>query len=92
MTNSTAELSGSIAVRVKLFALAKQLAGSEEVEVTVSQPATIGAVREALAKQITPLASLVPHSMFAIGTAYARDNTMVQPGDQLAMIPPVSGG
>jgi molybdopterin converting factor subunit 1 len=81
-----------VTLRVKLFALARQLAGAEEVELTVVPPVTVGSVREALAEQSSPLASLVRHSMFAVGTEYARDDVVVQEGDELALIPPVSGG
>jgi sulfur-carrier protein len=82
----------SVCVRVKLFALARQLAGQEVVEVTVREPVTVGAVRAALANQIGPLAPLVRHSLFAVGTQYAADDIPLRDGDELAMIPPVSGG
>jgi molybdopterin converting factor small subunit len=81
-----------IQVQVSLFALAKQLAGRESIELTLAAPARIATVRAAIAQQAPPLASLVSHSLFAIGTEYAGDDAEVRDGDQLALIPPVSGG
>lgn len=81
-----------IHVQVHLFALAKQLAGRETLELTLTAPANIARVRAAISEQAPPLASLVPHSLFAIGSEYAGDEAEVRDGDQLAFIPPVSGG
>ncbi len=79
-------------VRVKLFAVARQLAGSEEIEVDVQEPATIAALRVAIGRQFPQLASILRPALFAINTEYSGDSTAVPPDSEVACIPPVSGG
>lgn len=79
-------------VRIRLFAVARQLAGAEVITVELSEPATIGRLRAALAAQVPALAAVLPHVLFAIGSQYAADDTPVPAGGEVACIPPVSGG
>ncbi|MBI2826592.1 MAG: MoaD/ThiS family protein [Planctomycetia bacterium] len=79
-------------VRVKLFAVARQLAGRDELELSLPAGATIGELRHALGEQSPELASLAQHAMFAVGTEYADDRTTIPENADLACIPPVSGG
>jgi len=79
-------------VRVKLFAVARQLAGCEEVQVSLPEAATIGQLRTAMTEQHPALVPLGRAAMFAIGTEYADDNAQLADGADVACIPPVSGG
>lgn len=79
-------------IRIHLFAQARQLAGQSEVWVELPGPATVAAVREALATQHAQLAPLLRSSHFAVGAQYARSEETVQEHDEVALIPPVSGG
>jgi molybdopterin converting factor subunit 1 len=81
-----------VKVQVKLFAVAKQLAGSETVEVELPAGATVAQLRAALAAQSPPLAHLASHAMFAINAEYAENSTPIPPAAEIACIPPVSGG
>jgi molybdopterin converting factor small subunit len=79
-------------VRVRLFAVAKELAGAEEVLVDVPAMANIGDVREAIEEILPALRRVLPHAMWAIGSAYADDASQVNDKSDVALIPPVSGG
>jgi len=79
-------------VRVKLFAVAKQSAGADSVELEVAPGATVADVRDALVTRLPALAAVRRHLMFAVNADYAADSKVVTPGDELACIPPVSGG
>lgn len=79
-------------VRVQLFALAKDLAQSSLIELSLAEGATVGDLRRALAKQVPALASVLGHVLFALNAEYATDATVVPPGAEVACIPPVSGG
>ena len=79
-------------VRVKLFAVAKELAGSDAVVVELPEGATIAHLRTAVITASPALARIVPHAMWAVGTEYATDNTPVGEQSEVAIIPPVSGG
>jgi sulfur-carrier protein len=79
-------------VRLRLFAVARERAGAEAIDVDLSESATVGALRTAVAAQYPQLAALVPHMMFAVNSAYAHDDAEIEPDAEVACIPPVSGG
>ena len=71
-------------VQVKLFALAKQLARQEAVDVDLPDNATVADLREAVVAQHPALAHLVRHAMFALDTEFANDAKTITPGDEIA--------
>lgn len=79
-------------VRVLLFALAKQRAGRDVIEIELPPGATVRQLREALAQKAQPLADLLPHVRFAVNSEYAADRAVIPAGAEVALIPPVSGG
>ncbi len=79
-------------VRVRLFAAARELAGQDELAIELPAGATIARLRQALAEHAPPLAGLLRHVWFAIGTDYADDEQPLADGLEVACIPPVSGG
>jgi molybdopterin synthase catalytic subunit len=74
-------------VRIRLFAGLRERAGTDEVEVDLPEGAL---VRDAL-EQMRELTNGVPVVM-AVNREYARADEALHPGDELALIPPVSGG
>src|SRR5947209_6698834 len=74
-------------VRVRLFAILRERAGAESVELELPSGARVG---DALA-QIETLTRELPVVM-AVNQEYAAPDTVLSPGDELALIPPVSGG
>jgi len=79
-------------VRVKLFAVARELAGRSEVEIAVAEGATVADVRQTLAAAVPALAEVLPHTLLAVDAQYANETTVVTEQTELALIPPVSGG
>lgn len=79
-------------VRVRLFALAAQLAEADIIEIPVTGGETVADVRQELVHRCPALRTLLPHLMFAVNAEYATDNTPITPGAEVACIPPVSGG
>ena len=77
---------------VRLFAGLAERAGAREI-VLVGLPdeLTIGDLKRALEHQHPALGSLA-HVAGVIGTTYARDDARVRPGDDVSLLPPVSGG
>lgn len=74
-------------VRVRLFAMLRERAGRGELELELPDGAR---VCDALA-QLERLAEGLPLVM-AVNREYAGEEAVLQPGDELALIPPVSGG
>jgi len=76
---------------VKLFARARDLAGAT-VDVDVADGASVAALRAALAAARPALAGFLSRCAVAVNGEYAADGHAVGPGDEVAVLPPVSGG
>jgi MoaE-MoaD fusion protein len=74
-------------VRVRLFAGLRERAGSGSVDVDLSEDAVVGDVWPALGLGDEPGGLL-----YAVNRGYAEKSTSLSPGDEVAVIPPVSGG
>lgn len=80
-------------VRILLFAGLAEAAGSSVVTLEMNaSERTVGAIREKLAKQYPAMKDLLEKSMIAINQEYATAADSVQESDEIAFIPPVSGG
>lgn len=84
-------------VRVKLFAQLRDLAGAGDVTcdvvpTTSAAPATINDVWQALVTVHPSLAPFGSSVSCALNAEYAKRHTVVQAGDEVAFLPPVSGG
>ncbi len=84
---------GRVTLRVRLFAVLRERAGSESVEIELTEGATVA---DALAEVSTlaPLAELLDRMpvRMAVNRAYVSPETRLGPDDELALIPPISGG
>jgi molybdopterin synthase catalytic subunit len=85
-------VSGPIRVRVRLFAIQRELAGTREVALELDPPATIEDAWAALVDRYPVLAPGRAAIRFALNSEYAPAETTLGDGDEVAMIPPVSGG
>ncbi len=74
-------------VRVRLFAGLRERAGADEVEVELEDGACVADVLEHL-RELTGETRVV----VALNHEYAPNDAVVGPGDEVALIPPVSGG
>jgi len=81
-----------VPVTVRLFALARERAGRSQVVLDLPEPATVADLRRVLAASYPELAPLVPSLLIAVESEYAPDDRSVTAGDEVAAIPPVSGG
>ena len=74
-------------VTVRLFAMLRERAGSGELVLDLPDGASVGDALDRLGE----LAGGVPLVM-AVNREYAPRDQVLDPGDELALIPPVSGG
>ena len=79
-------------VTVRLFARLRDLAGSGELVREVSAPATVRTVWEALTAEMPALQEYERTMSVAVNADYARMSAPVSEGDEVAFLPPVSGG
>ncbi len=75
---------------VKAFGITKDIMGGRQTTVQ-SSGTTVAALREALLQQYPALAGL-KSMMIAVNNVYADDRISLTENDEIALIPPVSGG
>lgn len=75
---------------VHLFAAAAERVAASRVELPL--PPTVAALRRQLTDTWPSLADLLPRCAVAVNHEYATDDQVLNPADEVAIIPPVSGG
>lgn len=77
-------------VTIQAFGIARDMVGGREI-VFAMEGKTVGDLRRTLARQFPPLVKL--NSLFiAVNHEYAEDTVLLSETDEIALIPPVSGG
>ncbi|RLT34306.1 MAG: molybdopterin converting factor subunit 1 [Chloroflexi bacterium] len=79
-------------VTVRLFARLRDLAGAGELTRDVSAPATVQTVWDSLVSEMPSLAEYERTMSVAVNAEYSRMAASVNEGDEVAFLPPVSGG
>lgn len=79
-------------VTVRLFARLRELVGAGELDREVPEAATVGRVWEELVTDFPVIAPYAESMSCAVNAEYARMSSPVHDGDEVAFLPPVSGG
>jgi molybdopterin converting factor subunit 1 len=79
-------------IKVLLFGAAADRAGTRETELPVDDGLTLAELWPLIAERHPDLAPMRDTLAFAINGEYARADAGVSPGDEVAVLPPVSGG
>ena len=79
-------------VTVRLFARLRELAGASELRREVPEGSTALDVWNGLSREFPPLAEYTKAISVAVNEDYARLSSSVRDGDEVAFLPPVSGG
>jgi molybdopterin converting factor subunit 1 len=92
-TGVTAPAAAPVTVTVRLFAMLRERAGTNTLELSLAPGATVEDALGRLAEE-GPLAELLARLPIrtAVNREYADTGTVLSTGDELALIPPVSGG
>jgi molybdopterin converting factor subunit 1 len=81
-----------VRVTVRLFARLREIAGSGELAREVGPGSTIGTVWRELTREFPAFEPYERSISSAINADYARMDAAVKDGDEIAFLPPVSGG
>ncbi|MEQ9411091.1 MAG: molybdopterin converting factor subunit 1 [Fuerstiella sp.] len=81
-----------MSVEVQLFAAARDAAGQSPLKIRLPPQATVAELRSALISTAPALKPLADTLLVAVNNQFATDDQVVQPGDEVACFPPVSGG
>jgi molybdopterin converting factor subunit 1 len=78
--------------KVRLFARLSELAGAREVELEIGEGLAAAEIYQALCAKYPALSGLDGSVRYAVNGEYADAGHPVGEGDEVALIPPVSGG
>ncbi len=79
-------------VSVRLFAGLHDLVGRRELEMELADGATVGDLRRQLVSQYPAVEPLMNALVCAVDEEYVSNDRHLRPGDEVALIPPISGG
>jgi molybdopterin synthase catalytic subunit len=79
-------------IRVRLFAMQREAAGMKELRLEVPLGSTVDDAWNAVVREVPTLAPGRASLRFAVNGSYADEDQPLADGDELACIPPVSGG
>ena len=76
--------------KIIAFGITKELLGGREASIEIKGQ-TVGALRAALNERYPQLLNL-RSLLIAVNNDYADEDVLLSPSDEIALIPPVSGG
>ncbi len=79
-------------LRVRLFARARDLGGADTLSVEVPEGANVAELRRIIAAVCPALAALLVRCAVAVNSDFAEDDRALSEHDEVAVLPPVSGG
>jgi molybdopterin converting factor subunit 1 len=79
-------------VTVKLFAILRERANTSELQLDLADRATVADARQVIVQKLPEIAPLLNRVAFAVNRSYVSCESVLDDGDELALIPPVSGG
>jgi len=79
-------------INVRLFAVLRERAGAGELYLDLPSGASVADAVEALAQRFPALRTSSAKTAYAVNRSYVDVATLLSDEDELALIPPVSGG
>ena len=84
--------SDGVTVTLRLFAVYRERVGSDCIEMTLPNGATVDDALQRLAEEHPATVLLLPTTMVAVNQVYVERSHLLKAMDEVALIPPVSGG
>jgi molybdopterin converting factor subunit 1 len=81
-----------VRVRLRFFASLRERLGAGERDCTLDEGATVADLWQTLCAENASLAEVGPSLSFAVNREYVDRDAPLRDGDEVALIPPVSGG
>ncbi|MFQ5883173.1 MAG: molybdopterin converting factor subunit 1 [Candidatus Methylomirabilales bacterium] len=79
-------------VQIKLFAAAREIVGQGEVSLELTEGSTVGDLMEHFFDRYPKLKAIAGSLLLAVNREFAERTVKLQEGDEVGVIPPVSGG
>ena len=84
--------SDGVTVTLRLFAIYRERVGQKCIEVSLQRGATVTDALTSLGELHPATLPLMPTTMVAVNQEYTARDHVLEPNDEIALIPPVSGG
>jgi len=81
-----------LSVRVRLFASTKEIVGKDEIRLRLTDQTTVGDLKKKIFEMYPALSSTKIPFVIVVNHRVADDSTTVSHLDEVAILPPVSGG
>lgn len=79
-------------IKVKCFAWAYEVTGSEEIEIEIKESGKVSDLRESLSQQFPEFLGRMESIAVSINQEFAGEGSIISASDEIALIPPISGG
>ncbi|MGD0141268.1 MAG: MoaD/ThiS family protein [Tepidisphaeraceae bacterium] len=79
-------------VRLRMFAILRERSGVSEMELELAEGATVADAIEEVGKRFASVSGLLPRTSATVNLEFTKPGVRLDDGDELALIPPVSGG
>lgn len=79
-------------ITLRLFAILRERCGVNELALDLPHGSTVAVARDEFRRRYPQSADVMARVAYAVNRSYAPVTTLLQEGDEVAVIPPVSGG
>jgi molybdopterin synthase catalytic subunit len=79
-------------ITVKLFAILKDVVAKKEIKLLVPHGGTVGFLKSQIIQEYPSLNSFSNKFIVSVNHKVATDGTVLHANDEIALLPPVSGG
>lgn len=81
-----------IRVKLRFFGILRELANCQETEIQLKENTTVGDLVVSISERFPNLRQHLKVVSFAVDNEYAARDTVLKNGDEVALLPPISGG
>ena len=85
-------VASGLRLEISLFAVLKERLGCDSLGLDLVPGSAVGELRDLLIRMYPDSGDLLARTAVAVNEEYAADSQRLNPGDRVALIPPVSGG
>lgn len=79
-------------IKIILFASAREIVGKEKLEMEFKEGARVSDCKASLLKAFPSIGRIIDKCSYAVNTDIKSDDYILNEGDEVAVLPPVSGG
>jgi molybdopterin synthase catalytic subunit len=90
--DETTVTSREIKITVKLFAILKDVVAKRDIRLVIPEGATILVLKNKIIQDYPSLKSFSNIFIFSVNHTVATNDTVIDANDEVALLPPVSGG